>query len=135
MPERARSPFAVDAEHRYWKQEHDAWRTDIALWQEEYDAMQAALKQFELAVQRHGESLQDHGAAIRNHEAELDLQERAIAEHEFAGERPALEVAEVDRLQQDRVAHFERRQTHERMKREHHRLVAQLEMLDNILSQ
>ncbi|MBI2481227.1 MAG: hypothetical protein HYV60_22085 [Planctomycetia bacterium] len=135
MTEQFSTPSAMYADHRYWKQEHSAWRGDIALWQEEYDALRAALKELEQAVQRHGEALQEHATAITEHEAALDLHERVIAEYEAGCERPGRDDTDIDRHQQQAFAHFDQRQTHERMKREHHRLVAQLEMIDSILSE
>lgn len=122
----------MHTEHRYWKQEHGTWRGDIALWQQEYDAMHAAIEALQQAVERHGEALRKHVVTINDHEAALDLQERVIAERETGHARPGLNEADVD---QHALGHLEQRQVHERMKREHHRLVAQLEMLDSILSQ
>ena len=133
MSEEFSTPSTTPADHRYWKQEHGAWRSDIALWQQEYDAMRVALEALKQAVERHGEALRKHAVAINDHEAALDLRERVTAERETGHERPGFDDAGSDQRQS--VAHLEQRQVHERMKREHHRLVAQLEMLDSILSQ
>ena len=135
MTEDISTPLTMHADHRYCKQEHGTWRGDIVLWQQEYDAMRAAIEALEQTVERHGEALRKHAFAINDHEASLDLHERAIAERETGHERPGLDVDAGDSHQRQSMAHLEQRQVHELMKREHHRLVAQLEMLDSILSQ
>ena len=134
MSEDFLTPTTIHADHRYWKQEHSTWRSDIVLWQQEYDAMRTAIEALGRTVERHGAALRKHAVAINDHEAALDLQERVIAEHEIGLERPGPDDGGTDQQQQI-MAHLEQRQVHERMKREHHRLVAQLEMLDSILSQ
>ncbi len=122
-------------DHQFWKQEHGTWREDIALWQEEHDAMLTALQALEQVVKRHGKALATHADAINKHEAALDLCDRVSAEQEVGYEHPGAEAAEHDDHQRQGIAHFQQRQTHERMKREHFTLVGQLELLDSILNE
>lgn len=135
MTEPLDTSSTMQTDHQHWKQEHDAWRNDVALWQQEYDAMRSALEQLQQAVERHGEALRRHTDAINNHEAALALHDRVIAERETGHERPGLGDAGTADHQRQAVTHFEQRQLHEKMKREHYTLVAQLEVLDSMFGQ
>ena len=135
MNEQSVTSAAMHIDHQHCKQEHATWRSDIVLWQEEYDAMRTALAQLERAIQRHGEALRCHAAAINDHEATLDLHERYATEREVGLERKGMHVDDSDVRQRQAIAHLDQRRVHDRMKREHYKLVGQLEMLDTILSE
>lgn len=123
----------MHTEHKEWLSEHDMWRCDLSSWQDELKQAAANLKQIEAALKSHEEALQAHAASIRLREQEIASHEHALATIE-RGER----ASDADFLAESHAVEADRQKrqaaAHERIKRHHHALIAELKCLQKAVA-
>jgi septal ring factor EnvC (AmiA/AmiB activator) len=112
-------------DHREWNSEQICWRNDLRSWQHELANAREELKQIEAALKDHETTLQKHGSAVRLSEQEMDAHEHALTEFEQGGAGDEL-LAMIQKHRQEASLHAEQRAAHERLKRQHHAVVARL---------
>ena len=112
-------------DHKHWRNEINMWRDDLLEWKKEQAQL---LNDVEIALGANVAGLKDHAGSIAAHEAEIVQHEHLIAECERSSASRPDEVATIftddhegEANKQDRL-----RETHERMKRHHHRSMARL---------
>jgi hypothetical protein len=118
----------MHSDHKQWLNENDMSRCDIAAWQKEFKKAAADLKAIESALQEHEESLQVHAAAIRLREQELAAHEHALVEYE-RGETGVELISLAQAHDKETAKHTQQHDAHERIKRHHHTVMAQVSML------
>ena len=124
---------SMHRDHQRWLSENAMWRCDIANWQQEQRQAVAALKHIETALKEHETSLQVHAAAIRLREQDLAAHEHALTQYE-QGEAPAELIALAQAHQQESAKHTQQGDAHERIKRHHHEVMAQVALLGKSVS-
>jgi hypothetical protein len=92
------------------------------------------LKNVKAALEEHDKALKAHAAAIRLHHQSLGKHEQALAEFEQGGtaEEPLTMAPEH---QKEDARHGQQRNAHERIKKHHHTMIAQLNLVQKALSQ
>lgn len=113
-------------DHKEWYSEQVCWRNDLRSWQHELVNAKEDLKQIESALKDHETTLQQHGSAIRLNEQEMDQHEHSLTVYEQGGEGAEL-LAMVEKHRQEAKLHADQRAVHERLKRQHHAVLARLE--------
>jgi len=121
-------------DHRCWLGDNDMWRCDVSAWQEEQRQALADLAAVDAALKEHARSLQTHAAAVRLREQELRGHEHALAQFEQGAAEPELIVLAKAHTE-GAARHAEQRQTHERLKHEHHAAMALVARLREAVSQ
>jgi hypothetical protein len=120
-------------DHRQWLSEHDMWRCDIAAWQEELKKAVTDLKQIESALQEHGRVLQVHATAVRLRGQELATHEHALAV--CAQGETGVELTSLAQVHDKEAAtHTQQSSAHERIKRHHHAVMAQVRVLQKTVA-
>jgi chromosome segregation ATPase len=115
-------------DHCQLRNEDDLWRLEIAAWQRELETARKDLSKLEAALREHDKALQTHAAAIRAYEADVGEHEHALAAFEQGGSGG--ELIDMAKAHEAEVAQQnQRRQAHERIKRHHHALMAQWNLL------
>lgn len=115
-------------DHRQWLSDNNMWRCDIANWQQEFKKAAADRKQIEAALKEHEQALQVHAASIRLREQDLAAHEHALAEYE-QGEAGAQLISLAQSHEKEARKHAQQRDAHERIKRHHHEVLAQINRL------
>jgi hypothetical protein len=115
-------------DHTQWLSENDMWRCDISAWQEEFRKAAADLKEIEATLKEHEKALQVHAAAIRLRGQELASHEHALAEYE-RGETGTELIPLAQAHDKEAAKHTQQHDAHERIKRHHHTVMAQVSML------
>lgn len=115
-------------DHCQLRSEDDLWRLEIAAWQRELQAAVEDLSKLEAALKDHEKALQVHAGAIRICECEAGEHEHALAAFEKGG--GGEELIDMAKAHQAEISQHElRRGVHERIKRHHHSMMAQWNML------
>jgi hypothetical protein len=109
------------------------WRCDIAAWQQEFKTVKTDLAQVEAALKEHEQAMQVHAAAIRLRERDLAAHEHALAEYE-RGETGAQLIPLAHAHDQEGTKHAQQREAHERIKRNHHLVLAKVAQLRKSLA-
>jgi hypothetical protein len=120
-------------DHKRWLSDNDMWRCDISAWQEEFKNAAAQLKEIEPAVKEHERALQTHAAAIRLRGQELSAHEHALAEYEL-GEIGTELIPLAKAHEKEAAKHAQQQDAHERIKRNHHNVIAQVSLLKKALA-
>lgn len=120
-------------DHRQWQNDNDMRRCDIAAWQEEIKTAAAELKEIEAAIKEHESAMQVHAAAIRLRQQELMAHEHALVEYQ-RGETRAELISLAQAHDKEATKHKQQLDAHERTKRHHHTIMAQLSMLRNAVA-
>jgi hypothetical protein len=128
MADKTNTNAALRADHRLWQHEDTEWVADIERWRAEHKAALEQLATMQAAVHRHGEALDAHAEILAKHEQHLRDHERALSEFERAG-GGAAERAMTQQHQQEAQRHKEHRAAHERIKKFHYTVLAQLQLL------
>ena len=116
----------------HWRSEIKMWRDDLEAWKNE----QAKLfSDVEIALGANAAGLKDHVSSICQHEKHVIHHEHSIAESEPSANPPMRHVAPifVDNHQKEARAHAAIREAHERIKRHHHRAMAKLAVVLQVL--
>ncbi|HVW37617.1 MAG TPA: hypothetical protein VHB99_09945 [Pirellulales bacterium] len=118
----------MHSDHRQWASEDSLWEDDVHMWQGELDQAAAEIKKLESAFAEHRKSLESHVQAIRDYRASAERHERSLAEYE-RGEKgeDLIALAQAHAKEAEKQRH--RRETHERVKRHHHTMLAHWRLL------
>jgi hypothetical protein len=115
----------LHVDHNHWQNEINMWRDDLLAWKKEQAQL---LNDIELALGANVAGLKDHATSIASHEAEVLQHENFVAKCERSSvprpdQDPTIftEYHDEEAKKQDRL-----RETHERIKRHHHRSMARL---------
>jgi chromosome segregation ATPase len=129
MNERIITTESMKADHQTWLAAHAQWREDIERWQAEHKSAVARLAEMQKTVQEHGECLEEHAKAFRKIEEAIASHEREITK-QFSGsnERPHDVVA--NRHQEQEGVFSRQQDAHERIKKHHEGVMAQLNALE-----
>jgi hypothetical protein len=115
-------------DHCQLRSEDDLWWLEIAAWQQELQSALKDLSKLEAALKDHEKSLEIHAAAIRSYEQDVGEHEHALAAFEQGGSGG--ELVDLAKAHGDEISqHQRRRQAHERIKRHHHSMMAQWNLL------
>ena len=126
------SHLEMHRDHQLWLSENNAWRVDICNWQEEQRHAETQLAEVEEALQEHKIVLQTHAAAIRARQEQLAGHEHALAACERGQIGPELATL-TNSHDEEAAKHSQQREAHERIKRHHHGVIAQVNMLHKVL--
>lgn len=120
---------SMHADHQHWLSEYTRWRAENARWQAEHEAAIARLLELQNVVRQHADCLNEHTKSF-------ELIENAIAAHEreLSKQRVGTNQEPPDVMatrHQGETARFQRQQdAHERIKRHHEAVMAQLNALE-----
>ncbi len=109
-----------------WRHEHAAWLSDISRWQAEHQAIMVDLDRLQKRVQDKGSDLRNHADAIAAHGRILAEHMQQISESHDPGGRYDEIVSHHKELVRE---HAEQHDAHERLKKDHYTVRAQLGML------
>ncbi|HVX63053.1 MAG TPA: hypothetical protein VHC19_20695 [Pirellulales bacterium] len=123
----------MHSDHRLWDSEATLWEDDIQIWEGELNAALAEMKQLEEVLAEHRKGLESHAEAIRAARADRATHEHALAKYEH-GETGEDLVVLAQKHEAEAEHRAELRQTHERVKRHHHTVMAHWRLLFKALS-
>jgi len=120
----------MQADHRTWLDCHAQWLQDIERWEAEHESAITRLAEMQKIVVEHGECLEEHARALRQSEEAIASHDREIAKQlKGTSEQPQDVVANQH---QDQEGVFHRQQSaHERIKKHHEAVMAQLQALQD----
>jgi hypothetical protein len=118
----------MHSDHRQWASEDALWEDDVHLWQGELDQAAAEIKRLEATFAAERKALESHAQAIRDYREHAERHEHSLSEYERGESGEDLVVlAQKHAKEAEKQRH--RRETHERVKRRHHTLMAQWRLL------
>ncbi|WP_182868156.1 hypothetical protein [Stieleria mannarensis] len=124
------STFAtMRADHRHWDHDHTNWLQDIAQWQQEHQQAVAQLKQMEELIRMHGEAVQNHAEVIEQHQCVERKHDQAMFGYVTGASNEHDEEAFAEEHARRARQHETQSQAHERIKKHHHTVMAQLSLL------
>jgi len=130
MTEKVATIDTMRADHQAWLAAHAQWRQDIERWQAEHEDAVSRLTELQKLVREHGECLEEHGRAFRQAEEATTAHEREITEFMAgAGDKPQ-DVA-ANRHQEQEGVFIRQQDAHERIKKHHAAVMAQLQALES----
>jgi hypothetical protein len=119
----------MQAEHRDWLAAHARWRSDIEHWQAEHKTAVERLTTMQGVIAEHGNALEAHAQTMRTFEAAIAAHNRDMAAYEAGKGAPAQDV--LANRHQDNAGRFNRQlDAHERIKKHHQDVMAQLRSLE-----
>lgn len=119
----------MQEDHRQWREAHCQWRRDIDRWQAEHEKAIARLAEMQKVVREHGEALADHSQSLRKAEEAVAKHESEIASYLAGASRSPQDVmANNHQAQEGSFAQHKR--AHERIRKHHQVVLAQLENLE-----
>ncbi|MBI1902552.1 MAG: hypothetical protein HYS13_15735 [Planctomycetia bacterium] len=122
------SQEVLHAEHNLWRDENAMWRDDVSEWRKQLEQSIADLQAVEATLRRHGDVLKSHESAVAVANQESDEHERVLAE--FARGGPGQRLLQLlDAHRKTAIRHAQQRDAHERLKKQHHMLIAQCHLL------
>lgn len=124
----------IHEQHQRWRADLEAWQSDVTAWKQEFEAALADLREIEGMLKDSLDGLGVHGDAVWEALQRVQAHEQVIDEESRLGEnrtdREWRTTHEALSSQHVRVA-----DTHERIKRHHHDVVAEVaRMLKQIRS-
>jgi hypothetical protein len=120
----------MQADHRTWLAAHAQWRKDIERWQAEHRSAVSRLVELQNFVGEHGQALDAHAQAFQQAENAIAAHEREIVkQRKGANEKPQDIVA--NRHQQQEGAYDRQQDAHERIRKHHDAVMAQLQSLES----
>lgn len=122
------SHIEMHHDHKNWRLDDAFWREEVAGWEHEINQAITELPQVEQALRDQAKLLMQDAAAIRLYEQDFATHEHALAEYE-QGEAPPelIELAKAHSRESEQ--HAERRQAHEKVKKQQHMLMAKWGLL------
>ena len=115
-----------------WRHEHAAWLSEISRWQAEHQAIMVDLDHLQEYVQNSGNNLRKHADAIVAHGQTLAEHVQRVSKCHSRGERYDETVSRHRQLARE---HAEQHDGHERLKKHHHTVAAQVGMLMNAIAE
>lgn len=119
----------MQAEHREWLKAHAQWRQDIERWQKENESAVAQLTKMQKVVRESGECLEEHSRSLLRFEDAVAAHEREIA-GQNAGRIDKLQDVAANRHQEQEGVFSQQQDAHERIKKHHEAVMAQLQALE-----
>lgn len=129
MNERIITTGSMQKDHQTWLATHAQWRQDIDRWRAEHMLAAARLAEMQKTIREHGKCLEEHAKAFGKIEEAIAAHEREITK-QFSGsnEQPPDVVAN---RHQEQAGVFGRQQdAHNRIKKHHGGVMAQLSALE-----
>lgn len=123
----------MHVDHTHWFSEGEFWRGDIRVWNTEIDQALRDVERLTAALRAQSEALHAHFEAIGKHEQEIRSHERSLAGYEKGGTGEEL-IALAKAHDKERELQAATRQAHERIKKFHHGLLAQWNLLLKAIS-
>jgi len=130
MAEKIATIETMLADHQTWLAAHARWRRDIDRWQAEHQEAVTRLTELQNMVRGHGECLEDHARAFRQAEEATSAHEREIAEF-IAGTSDQPQDVAANRHQEQEGVFSRQQDAHERIKKHHEAVMAQLTALES----
>jgi hypothetical protein len=119
----------MQADHRAWLEAHGQWREDIERWQAEHETAVVRLTKLLQIVREHGECLEEHARALDKIDEAIRAHDREIADQEAGTSKVPPDAVATQHQEQEGV--FERQKdAHERIKKHHEGVMAQLQALE-----
>ena len=120
---------SMRADHRHWNVRQLKWQADVNEWQKDHEQAQLQLAELQRLIELHGEALESHGKAIEQRQQDQLEHDRAISGYGTGenDERHEEILAEKHLVQAKQLE--VQSESHERIKKHHHTVVAQLRML------
>jgi hypothetical protein len=112
------------SDHRLWLSEDALWRDEIRVWQEEMKRALADLKQLGIALKAHRQTLQAQASTIRLHELS-----HKVHEHDLVLIEQGKHADHPDSHERELAEHGQQRTNQERLKRQHHTIMAHWDLL------
>ncbi len=119
----------MHSDHRQWASEHSMWSDDLELWCSQYESALAEVKKLEDMMRQHGEGLDAHSQIISRIQHSLEDHERSMAAYQRDGSGAEGQEGMCANHAQQADRHNHQREAHERIKRNHHTMMAHLTML------
>lgn len=121
-------------DHIVWKAEFGQWRDDLDLWKKELALAESQLLDMEKALKSHRDALAAHTASVIKREQSANRHESEIAAYEMGepgAELPAMAVQHNSEAQEQTA----QRHAHERIRRHHHAIIANCNLLVKAIQQ
>lgn len=119
----AKAHIEMHGDHQRWLSDQAMWRDDLAMWQQEIAKAMDGIRKLEDALRTHRATLQEHEQTIAAETPCLQNHEHALAEFERGGSGEGLLQLAVSH-QQSAEKHGKQRSEHERIKKDHHIVMA-----------
>lgn len=129
MAEKIATIESMRADHQTWLAAHARWRQDIDRWQAEHEAAVTRLAEMQEIVRGHGECLEEHARAVCQAEEATTAHEREIAAF-IAGKSDRPQDLAANRHQEQEGVFGRQQDAHERIKKHHEAVMAQLQILE-----
>lgn len=119
----------MQADHCEWLAAHAQWRQDIERWQKEHESAVARLAEMQKVVREHGECLEEHSRSFLRLADAIASHEREIA-GQNAGRSGKPQDVVANRHQEKEGVFSQQQDAHERIKKHHEAVMAQLRALE-----
>jgi chromosome segregation ATPase len=119
----------VRNDHKHWVGDCVAWLEDVSHWQEDHQKALAELKKISQAIEAHSKTLEEHEAEIKAHKGIINVHDQTVAAYEssFITAYTLEYEAELTNVHEKEAAkHIAQRDVHERIKKHHYEVQAQL---------
>lgn len=118
----------MHGDHQHWLSESDFWREDTAQWRTEIEQSLRDVERLNEALRAHAAALHAHLEMICSHAQKIRAHEHALAGFEQGDGGDEL-IGFAKDHEKERAEQVATRQVHERLKKFHHGLIAQLNLL------
>jgi hypothetical protein len=123
----------VQGDHRQRKTDLALWRCDVGFWRQEARKALADLRRLEAALREHERALEAHAEGLSTHEELLNAHADFLPESGGCDDLDGW-IAHASH-QHQASKHVRERESHERIKRRHHTLMAYWSLLLDVLGQ
>lgn len=129
MSENVVSFTTMQADHRAWSDARVHWRCEMQQWQREHDAAVARLAELQKLIHLHGEALTDYAKTLNDADKTAADHDRQMAEYE-AGKTQVPQDVLANRHQEQVQRFAHQGEAHDRIKKHHEGVLAQLRQLE-----
>jgi hypothetical protein len=117
-------------DHHHWLNDSAMWRDDIEIWKEESQTALADLAHLEAALRQLIKSIQDRERRVNQHAQKIKTHEQSLSEFERSGQGDSLQLLTLAKAHQEEAGHhLQQCQSHERLKKDHHTIMAHWNVL------